>query len=100
MDNAKFKKSTKFFEKFKYPNDVKESGIPILNTYNEIKGFTVHEFDLSQKSKIKELLGISEFISVPLIYIHIDKNQLYGKTPSYKIQQNVAAKYMSMKLLC
>lgn len=100
VDNKKFKDSTKFFEKFKSVNDVKESGIPILNIDDTTKGFTAIEFDLSQKKKILELLEIKEFVSVPLVYMFIDKNQLYGKAPSYEIKQNIAAKYMSMKLLC
>ena len=100
VDNKKFQESTKFFEKFKCIKDVEDSGIPILNKDDSIKGFTALEFDLSQKAKILELLEIKKFVSIPLVYIFLDKNLLYGQNPSYSIQQNVAAKYLSMKLLC
>jgi hypothetical protein len=100
VDNKKFQASTKFFESFKCIKDVEDSGIPILNKDDSIKGFTALEFDLSQKGKILELLKIKKFVSIPLVYIFMDKNLLYGQSPSYNIQQNVAAKYLSMKLLC
>ena len=100
VDNKKFQKSTKYFEKFKNASDVKNSGLPILNVFDEINGFTVIEFDLSRKNEIKKIMGIKDFVSVPLIYIFLNKHQLYGVMPSYRIIQNVAAKYMSMKLLC
>ena len=74
--------------------------MPILNKDTETKGFTALEFDLSQKEKMCELMGIKKFVSIPLVYFFIDKNQLYGTSPSYHFIQNVAAKYLSMKLLC
>lgn len=100
VDNKEFQDSTKFFENFKSPAEVKESGLPILNMDDSTKGFTAIEFDLSKKGKMLELLEIDEFVSVPLVYIHIDKNLLYGMSPSCKITQDIAAKFLSMKLLC
>jgi hypothetical protein len=47
-----------------------------------------------------KIMGIKKFVSIPLVYIYIDKNTAYGKTLKYTFSQPVAAKYMSMKLLC
>lgn len=100
VNNDKFQKSTKFFNNFKWAKDVTESGIPILSTNTETAGFTIIEFDLSKKAEIMKIMGIKKFVSIPLVYIYIDKNTAYGKTLKYTFSQPVAAKYMSMKLLC
>jgi hypothetical protein len=47
-----------------------------------------------------KVMGIKRFVSIPLVYIYIDKNTAYGKTLKYTFKQSVATKYMSMKLLC
>jgi len=101
VDSSKFQKSTKYFDNFKNVADVKDnSNLPILHVNTEEKGMTVIEFDLSKKHEMMKTMGISKFVSMPLLYIHLDKNVTYGKTVKYEIKQNVAAKYMSMKLLC
>lgn len=100
VDNKKFQNSTKVFNPFKCVKDVKDSGLPILSINEEEKGFTVIEFDLSKKREMMRIMEINKFVSVPLIYINLDKNITYGKTLKYTFKQNVAAKYMSMKLLC
>ena len=66
VDNKKFQQSTKFFNDFKWATDVEESGIPILNKDTTTKGFTVFEFDLSQKDKMLEVMDIKKFVSIPL----------------------------------
>jgi len=101
VDNSKFNKSTKLFETFKSVSEVKNnSKLPIHSVYDAEKGLTVIEFDLSKKNEIMKAMGINKFVSIPLVYINIDKNLAYGKTLKYEFKQNVAAKYMSMKLIC
>jgi hypothetical protein len=99
-DNDKFLKSTKFFDNFKWVKDVTESGIPILSTDTETAGFTILELDLTKKAEMMKIMGIKKFVSIPLVYIYIDKNTAYGKTLKYNFKQPIACKYMSMKLLC
>ncbi|CAI2367580.1 unnamed protein product [Moneuplotes crassus] len=98
--NKRFQSSTKIFDNFKTPEDVEDSGLPILHKDTETKGFTVIEFDLSQKSAIKKAMGVKRFYSIPLIYCYLEKNALNGTNQIYQFKQKVAAKYMSMKLLC
>jgi len=101
VEHEKFNKSTKYFNNFKSVSEVKEnSNLPILNIDDSEKGFTIIEFDLSKKNEMLKTMGISKFTSVPLIYINLDKNVAYGKNLRYEFKQNVAAKYMSMKLIC
>lgn len=100
VSSTKFQKSTKFFNNFKWVKDVTDSGIPILSTNTDTAGFTILEIDLSKKAEIMKIMGIKKFVSIPLVYIYIDKNTAYGKTLKYTFKQPVAAKYMSMKLLC
>lgn len=100
VEHEKFNKSTKFFDKFKSVADAKNSNLPIYSEDTSEKGFTIIEFDLSKKSEILKIMGISKFVSIPMIYLHIDKNIAYGKTLKYEFRQNIAAKYMSMKLIC
>jgi len=100
VDNKKYKESIKFFSNFKNVAEVEESGIPILNKDTSQDGFVALEFDLSKKSRILELMKIKKFVSIPLVYLNVDKNKLNGKNPIYEFQQNIAAKYMSMNLIC
>lgn len=101
VEHDKFNKSTKYFSSFKSVAQVKdESKMPILSIDDSQKGFTVIEFDLSKKKEMMKAMGINKFHSLPLVYINLDKNVAFGKTLKYEIKQNVAAKYMSMKLIC
>lgn len=45
-------------------------------------------------------MELKKFVSVPVVYVNLVKNSVYGKITKVNINQNVAAKYMSMKLLC
>lgn len=99
VEHDKFNKSTKFFDNFKSVDDAKNK-LPVYSEDTSNKGFTIFEFDLSKKNEILKTMGISKFVSIPLVYINIDKNIAYGKTLSYEFKQIVAAKYMSMKLIC
>lgn len=45
-------------------------------------------------------LKVNVFNFITLVYCFVDKTLLCGSSPSYKFKQNVAAKYMSMKLIC
>lgn len=81
--------------------------LPILSKDDSEKGFTITEYDLSKKTELLKTVGANikrknktMLDVVPLIHIKIDKNLAYGKTLKYEIKQNVAAKYMVMKLIC
>lgn len=101
VEHSKFNKSTRYFNTFKSISEVKDnSKMPILNVDTTEKGFTIIEFDLTKKAEMMRVMGIDKFVSVPLIYINIDKNLAYGKTLKYEFIQKVAAKYMSLKLIC
>lgn len=99
IDNVKFHALTKKFNKTLQMSDVSQLKLKIHNKEEDKKwGIKIVEFDVSKTKYIDRWFKVRNSPVFPLLWIHI-KQKYVNTTINYKIRQNVAAKFISLKLI-
>ena len=99
IENSKFQSLTKKFNKIEKESDLLKTQLKVLN--KEIlkdDGVKIYEFDVSNKAAIEKWYKTRVLPFYPLLWIEIQQKHI-NKTVDYTLRQNVAAKFVSMKLI-
>ena len=97
--NSKFVAMTKRFLKVKTFADLPNLKLDVLWDEEDTKsGVRVVEFDVSKKSRVERWLKTKDPSIYPLLWVYINQ-KFVTQTVDYKIKQNVAGQYVSIKLL-
>lgn len=81
-------------------DDLVKTKLPILNEFRDPgTNALIIEFDLGKRQQIKEALDHKRLLCHPLLMIIMDPTNYTKADVVYNIRQNVAAKYLNMKLI-
>jgi hypothetical protein len=100
MEPSRFTKLTKKFSGIASVDQLKELGLPLLQTWIEPETqTTVVEFDLSQRQRLKDALEVRTMLAHPLLLVILNCPHNLQKDVTYQIKQRAAAKFINMRLI-
>lgn len=99
IKNSKFNLLTKRFTRVKEFADISKLKLKVKNVENfEDSGIKIVEFDVTKIKNIERWFKVKSPGIYPLLWIYW-KQKYVNKTVDYKITQNVAGRFISLKLI-